>query len=148
MGLRLTQGADYAIRAMIHIASLPDGRPAPSRDIARVQGIPGEFVAKILQSLVRGGLLQSTRGSTGGFSLTRSREEINLMEVVEAMEGPLSLVACAGGDCDHKAFCPADAVWQEVQNSIREVLQRATLETLVSRRMARLPIAPGSAKQD
>ncbi|TDI35513.1 MAG: Rrf2 family transcriptional regulator [Acidobacteria bacterium] len=67
MGLKLTRGSDYAIRAMIHIASLPDGRPAMRRDIARMQKIPLDFVAKILPSLVRAGLLKSSRGTGGGF---------------------------------------------------------------------------------
>jgi len=148
MGLRLTQGADYAIRAMIHIASLPDGKPAMRRDIARVQRIPGDFVAKILQSLVRAGLLRSSRGTGGGFSLARPREEINLMDVVEAIEGPLAMVACAGGNCDHQSFCPADAVWQEVQSNIRRVLQRASLESLVSSRMGQAEELPTSAQED
>jgi Rrf2 family protein len=125
---------------MIHIASLPDGRPAMRRDIARVQKIPADFVAKILQSLVRAGLLHSSRGTGGGFSLARSPEKTNLLEVVEAIEGPLSIVACAGqpGDCDHSSFCPADAVWREVQHGISDVLRRSTLETLVSSRMGQL----------
>jgi len=150
MGLKLTQGADYAIRAMIHIASLPDGRPAMRRDIARVQKIPADFVAKILQSLVRAGLLRSSRGTGGGFSLARERERIALLEVVEAIEGPLALVACAGqeGDCDHSSFCPADAVWREVQDGIRDVLRRATLETLVNSRMGHQPGRRTRPQQD
>jgi len=150
MGLKLTQGADYAIRAMIHIASLPDGRPAMRRDIARVQKIPADFVAKILQSLVRAGILNSSRGTGGGFSLARERENTNLLEVVEAIEGPLAIVACAGqpGDCDHSSFCPADVVWREVQCSIRDVLRRATLETLVSTRMGLPAQCANPSQQD
>lgn len=137
MGLKLTQGADYAIRAMIHISSLPEGRPAMRRDIARVQKIPPDFIAKILQSLVRAGLLNSSRGTGGGFSLAHEADKTNLLQVVEAIEGPLAIVACAGqtGGCDHSSFCPADAVWQDVQSGIRDVLRRATLESLVSARM-------------
>jgi Rrf2 family protein len=144
MGLRLTQGADYAVRAMIHIASLPDGKPAMRRDIARVQKIPADFVAKILQSLVRAGLLRSSRGTGGGFSLARTRDEISLLDVVEAIEGPLAVVACADGPggCDHSAFCPADAIWKEVQRRISDVLRGATLETMVSARMGRAGLQP------
>ncbi len=136
MALRLTQGADYAIRAMIHIASLPEETVALRRDIARVQQIPSEFIAKILQALVRAGLLRSTRGSGGGFSLARSTEAINLLEVVEAIDGPLSLIACAPDpdNCDHSAYCPADVVWQDVQSRIASVLREATLERLISSR--------------
>jgi Rrf2 family protein len=136
MALKLTRGADYAIRAMIHIASLPDGRCAMRREIARVQRIPSDFVAKLLQSLVRAGLLRSVRGTNGGFCLARPRDEIDLLSIVEAIEGPLAVVACApeSGDCDHAAFCPADKVWREVQRQIAGVLEGATLESLVSAR--------------
>jgi DNA-binding IscR family transcriptional regulator len=68
--------------------------------------------------------------------------------VVEAIEGPLAMVACAGGNCDHQSFCPADAVWQEVQESIRAVLQRASLESLVSSRMGQVPEIQAPAKED
>jgi Rrf2 family protein len=137
MALKLTQGADYAIRAMIHIAALPDGRWAMRREIAQAQKVPPDFVAKILQSLVRSGLLSSHRGSGGGFRLARPRDEINLLSIVEAIEGPLAMVACSspeGGECDHAALCPADAVWRQVQRGIAAVLEQATLESLVGNR--------------
>jgi Rrf2 family protein len=139
MALKLTQGADYAIRAMIHIASLPDGRWAMRREIAQAQGVPADFVAKLLQSLVRAGLLSSHRGSGGGFRLARPRDEINLLSIVEAIEGPLAVVACSvpdGGECDHAVHCPAGTVWKEVQFGIARVLEKATLEALVGSRSA------------
>jgi Rrf2 family protein len=138
MALRLTQGADYAIRAMIYIASLPDGRWAMRREIARSQKVPADFIAKLLQSLVHAGLLTSHRGSGGGFRLARPRSEINLLGIVEAIEGPLALVACSspdGGECGHAAHCPADAVWRRVQRGMAGVLEQATLESLVGDRI-------------
>ena len=137
MALKLTQGADYAIRAMIHIASLPDGRWAMRREIAQAQRVPTDFVAKILQSLVHAGLLSSHRGSGGGFRLARPRNEVNLLSIVEAIDGPLAVVACSspdGGECDHAALCPADKVWRQVQFGIAAVLEQATLESLVGSR--------------
>ena len=139
MALKLTQGADYAIRAMIHIASLPDGRWAMRREIAREQRVPPDFVAKILQSLVHAGLLSSHRGTGGGFRLARPRDEINLLNIVEAIEGPLAVVACSSpgtGECDHASFCPADTVWRQIQLGIAAVLKQATLESLVGNRCA------------
>jgi Rrf2 family protein len=137
MALKLTQGADYAIRAMMHIASLPEGRWAMRREIAEAQRVPPDFVAKLLQSLVRAGLLRSHRGSGGGFRLARPRNEIHLLSIVEAIEGPLAVVACSSpdtGECDHAALCPANAVWRQVQLGIAEVLEKATLESLVGNR--------------
>jgi Rrf2 family iron-sulfur cluster assembly transcriptional regulator len=134
MGLRLTNAADYAVRAMIHIACLPEGAVALRGDVARAYGIPSSFMAKILRQLVRAGLLQSSRGVHGGFALARSASEIHLLEVVEAIEGPLALVDCMseGSGCTWADECPANSVWQEVQLGMADVLRRATLETLVS----------------
>lgn len=134
MGLRLTNAADYAVRAMIHIACLPEGAVALRGDVARAYGIPSSFMAKILRQLVRAGLLQSSRGVHGGFALARSPSEINLLEVVEAIEGPLALTDCMaeGAGCEWSDECPANLVWQEVQTGMAEGLRRATLEALVS----------------
>ena len=134
MGLRLTNAADYAVRAMIHIACLPEGAVAFRADVARTYNIPSSFMAKILRQLVRAGLLQSMRGAHGGFALARPASEINLLEVIEAIEGPLALTDCMrqGPGCEWGDECPANLVWQEVQTGIAQSLRRATLEALVS----------------
>jgi Rrf2 family protein len=106
-------------------------------EIAQAQRVPPDFVAKILQSLVHAGLLSSHRGSGGGFRLARPRNEISLLSIVEAIEGPLAVVACSspdGGECDHAGLCPAHRVWRQVQAGIAEVLEKATLESLVGSR--------------
>jgi Rrf2 family protein len=134
MGLRLTNAADYAVQAMIHLACLPEDGAALSAEIARAQGIPPSFMAKILRSLVRAGLLKSTRGSHGGFALARSACEVSLLDVVEAIEGPLSLVDCLESPCGCQLAdeCPAQPVWLNVQSRMAEILRAATLEQLVS----------------
>src|SRR5262245_54880466 len=143
MGLRVTNAADYAIRAMIHIACLPEETVALRTDIARVNGIPPSFMAKILRSLVKAGLLRSTRGVNGGFALAKPTTEISLLDVVEAIEGPLGLVDCTEEPCKCELAdeCPAQPVWSEVQTQMAAVLRGATLEGLVSaprRRATRL----------
>jgi len=134
MGLRLTNAADYAIRGMIHIASLPEGAVALRSDIARAQGIPSSFMAKILRSLVRARLLRSSRGVHGGFALARSASEITLLDVVEAIEGPLSLTDCTPDPegCERAHECPANTVWVAVQQTMANMLQSTSLEALVS----------------
>ena len=77
MGLRITSAADYAIRAMIHLACLPEGSQSLRDEIAESQGIPSSFMAKILRSLVRAELLRSARGAHGGFALARHPHEIS-----------------------------------------------------------------------
>ncbi len=149
MALRLTHAADYAIRAMIHLACLPEGKVGLREDVARAHGIPPSFMAQILRQLVRAGLLQSTRGVHGGFALARPASEINLLEVVEAIEGPLALADCVpdGRGCAWSDACPANLVWQEVQASMADSLRRATLEALVeaprrNRKVHHIPSGP------
>ena len=85
MGLRFTSATDYAIRAMIHLACLPENGHALRDQIATSENIPSSFMAKILRSLVRAGLLNSARGVNGGFSLARDPEEVSLLDIVEAV---------------------------------------------------------------
>jgi len=134
MGLRLTSAADYAIRAMIHLACLPDGGVALRSEIAEAQYIPTSFMAKILRSLVRARLLRSSRGVNGGFSLARPAADINMLEIVEAIEGPLALTDCVPSPtgCGWAMDCPASAVWLKVQDAMKETLKETTLEDLVS----------------
>jgi len=134
MGLRLTSAADYAVRAMIHLACLPEGGVALRSEIAEAQGIPTSFMAKILRSLVRARLLRSSRGVNGGFTLAHEPAEINLLEVIEAIEGPLSLTNCSANpkDCGYSTDCPACSVWSRVQESMKDILRDANLEDLVS----------------
>ena len=121
---------------MIHIACLPEGAVALRSDIADAYGIPSSFMAKILRSLVRGGLLQSTRGVHGGFALAKPATDISLLDVIEAIEGPLALTECLpdGGSCEWASDCPANPVWYEVQEGMANILRRASLERLVSAR--------------
>jgi Rrf2 family protein len=148
MGLRLTSAADYAIRAMIHLACLADGGVALRSEIAEAQYIPTSFMAKILRSLVRARLLRSSRGVNGGFSLARPAAEINMLEIVEAIEGPLALTDCVPtpSGCGWSTDCPASAVWLKVQDAMKDTLKGTTLEDLVStpRRNGRVSGAKGA----
>jgi Rrf2 family protein len=103
-------------------------------DIARSQKIPPSFVSKVLQSLVKAGLLTSSRGAGGGYSLARPATEIDLLQVVEALEGPLALVDCYpdSSRCEHAPFCPAESVWALVQRRMAETLREAKLEDLIA----------------
>lgn len=141
IGLRLTNAGDYAIRGMVHIASMADGAVALRSDIAEAQGIPPSFMAKILRSLVRSRLLRSSRGVHGGFALAKPSSRITLLDVVEAIEGPLSLTNCTPdpAGCARSDECPATSIWLEVQQKMAEVLKSTSLEDLISvqRRSAR-----------
>ena len=133
MGLRVTTAADYAIRAMIHLACLPEGGLALRSEIAEAQAIPASFMAKILRSLVRARLLRSSRGVNGGFSLARPTADINMLQIIEAVEGPLALLNCVPDPrgCAWSADCPASSVWLSVQENVKDTLRSTSLEALV-----------------
>jgi Rrf2 family protein len=132
--MRLTSAADYAIRAMIYMACLPENTIALRSEIADSQGIPSSFTAKILRKLVQANLLISTRGVNGGFGLARPATEINLLDVVEAIDGPLTLNKCATDpeSCTRALNCPACLVWSRIQEDMVGTLREANLEALVS----------------
>ena len=134
MGLRLTRAADYAVRAMIHIGSLPEDGVALKDDIADAQHIPPSFTAKILRQLVKTGLLRSARGVNGGFGLAREAAKINLLDIVEGIEGPIQLNDCAPDPdgCTLSHDCPVSTVWLEVQNQMTALLRETTLEALLA----------------
>jgi Rrf2 family protein len=134
MGLRLTRAADYAVRAMLHVGSLPDGVFALKDEIAHAQHIPPSFMAKILRRLVKSGLLKSSRGVNGGFAMARAAADVNLLEIVEGIEGPIHLNDCVP-DPEHCALshdCPVSTVWLEVQDRMTGLLRETTLEALLS----------------
>ena len=146
MGLKITSATDYAIRAMIHLACVPEDSQTLRDHVATAEDIPSSFMAKILRSLVRARLLRSSRGVNGGFALARPAEEITLLQIVEAIEGPIHLTACCGplDSCSRSSLCPAASVWDEVQVEMERVLGAATLEGLVStpRRNGRIDRQP------
>lgn len=134
MALRLTRAGDYGIRAMIHVGSLPDGGAARTEDVAQGAAIPPSFAAKVLRKLVQAGLLRSARGVSGGFALSRPAAEIDLLAIVEAIEGPIELTECAPDPerCTLSHDCPVSGVWLEVQRRMTGLLRETTLESLLS----------------
>jgi Rrf2 family protein len=149
MGLNLTSAGDYAMRAMIYIACLPEGSVVLRSQISESEGIPSSFMAKILRRLVQARLLDSSRGVNGGFSLARSPSEISMLDIVEAIEGPLNLTLCSSEaeGCSRSRDCPASLVWPLVQDSLRSTLGGVSLESLASapRRNGRVSCVDGSS---
>lgn len=141
--LRLSREADYGTLALVYIASRSAGSLAFRRDIAAHYNIPSEFLAKVLQKLSRRGLVRSFRGIQGGYALARSPDLITLVDVVEAVDGPLALVDCQCPDpsCRQEPACTMKSAMSEVQEQIHRVLSAVTLSDL----MLRLPGRPVAA---
>src|SRR4030065_554313 len=103
--MQITKQADYAVRAVLYLAGLADGRRAPTSQIARDQKIPPSFLAKIVSQLSVAGMVQTSRGARGGVTLARDPAEITLLEVIEAIDGPIGLNE-GGAHADICFFAP------------------------------------------
>lgn len=130
--MQLTRAADYAVRVMIHLAGLPVGTRVRRATLAEATAVPESFMSKVLQALVRARLIASRRGVDGGFELISSAEQTSLLDVVEAIEGPIQLNFClmAGDPCERHTSCPAHVVWAEAQAAMTAVLKKAMLADL------------------
>jgi Rrf2 family protein len=129
---------EYAVRAMMHLATLPPDTTVQIADIAREWDVPEVFLRKIITQLSRKGLVASYRGKGGGVALGREAEAITLLDVIECVEGPLSLNACLTnpGACHRIPYCAVHAVWHEAQSKLREVLTSRSLAELAGRHIA------------
>ncbi len=133
--MQLTRAADYAVRIMIHLATLPpDSRPSGA-ELAKAQDIPEHFAVKVLQSLARARMVASQRGSGGGFVLSADPRRVTMLDVVEAIEGPIALNACMTSppSCNRMQNCAAHQVWVVAQQAMVAVLRTATIASLAAR---------------
>lgn len=117
--MQITRQADYAVRAVLHLARNGDQRVA-TNVIADEQNIPPSFLAKIVSQLSIAGLLHTSRGARGGVTLARDPSEISLLEVIEAIDGPIRLNECVGenGSCTFDEGCPLRPVWCEAHEQL------------------------------
>jgi len=137
MGLQLTRGSEYGIRAMMYLAARPADQICSLRDVGREQDIPESFLAKIFQSLVHADLVVSYRGARGGFALARPADQITVAQVVEAVDGPISLNNCVlwPETCERSAACAMHDVWVKAQERMLGVLDEVTFADLVAVRV-------------
>jgi Rrf2 family protein len=116
---------------MIHLANGAPGIRSSLTDLAAIAEVSPAFLSKVLQRLVRGGLVASRRGKRGGFELLERGREATLMEILSALDGVPELNLCLfNGGCHRSTWCAAHLVWVEAQEKMRDVLTRATLERL------------------
>lgn len=128
----LSRTSQYAVQALIYIATQPQGEPVLNRDIADRLNVPAAYLAKILQNLCKQGLLDSFRGRLGGFCLREGMHKTNLMQVLLLTEGPDFTKSCILGlkECSDATACPMHAKWIPVKKKIIGLLQGMTLEEL------------------
>jgi Rrf2 family protein len=132
--MQITRQADYAVRAVLHLARLgPEGQ-ASTANIAQEQHIPSTFLAKIVSQLAGAGLLVARRGARGGVRLARPAEAISLLQVVEAIDGPVLLNECLADpqNCPLSPACPVCAVWNDAQFGLVQKLSQTNFGQLAA----------------
>ena len=133
---QISRKIEYGTRAMLFLASLPDGITTSFREIARQMDIPEEYLAKILKTLVKSKLVKSVRGSHGGYSLAVPASQVSFLDVIQAVEGPISVNVCTEkdhGGCNFTSTCTMFSVWSLGQERMLEVYRNTRLDKLAMR---------------
>lgn len=130
--LKLTKKADYGLMAMKHLAEHAPKGACSAKDVADAYGIPQEALAKILQRLVKSGLLHSQHGMNGGYTLARDPAMISAFEVIRAIDGPLFITSCitVRGECGQSDRCTIREPLRRVNESIEQVLRRISISEM------------------
>jgi Rrf2 family protein len=145
----LSRTSQYAVQALIYMATQPAGEPVLNRDIASRLNVPAPYLAKILQGLSKQGLLDSFRGRLGGFCLREGMQQTTLMQILLLTEGPEFTKSCILGlkECSDETACPLHYKWIPVKKKITALLNEMTLAELAKAvltgkyRLADLPAA-------
>jgi Rrf2 family protein len=132
--MRLSLKSEYAVRTMLHLAAMPSGTLAQISNVSEEWNIPDSYLRRLIPVLTRSGLISSRIGGHGGISLNKSATSITLLDVIEAMEGPLYFTKCVIGPetCNHTKPCMVHSVWSEAQDALRRRLLDKSLAELVA----------------
>ena len=134
--MNIGRKVDYAVRALSYLAAQPHPWVVGSKEIAARQDIPTHYMSKIMKDLAAAGLVHSHLGRNGGFSLARHPEAINLKEVYEAVEKPLTLMACLDRDdrcCAYDSVCTQISVWERAQMLLADYLAGISIGSIADR---------------
>lgn len=132
--MQITRQADYATRAILFLARNQKRKHITTSQVAKQQNIPSSFLAKIISQLSIAGLLYTSRGANGGVSLARDPKQITLLQVIEAIDGPIQLNVCVEQQdaCILEKNCPIKSVWHDAQNDLITKLRNTNFADLVA----------------
>ena len=136
--MRLTARSEYGLLAMIDLACSSGDDPVSAREISERQSIPAKFLEQLLVDLRRAELVTAVRGAKGGFRLTKSADEVTVLEIVEALEGPVTSTVCDGdrsANCGKSHACAASRVWESVTEAVKSVFDSTTLGELARKQV-------------
>ena len=132
--MQITRQADYAVRAVLYLSRKGNTQRSATSTVAQEQHIPPSFLAKIISQLSIAGLLHTSRGARGGVTLAREPQDITLLEVIEAIDGPIQLNECVGenGICSFEKDCPLRPVWCDAQEDLVNRLRNTNFAQFAS----------------
>ena len=143
----ITRATEYAIRAILYMSRQPAGEIVYKKDICQAQEITPAFLTKILQPLIKDGIVGSQRGVGGGFYLAKEPAEITLLDIIKSQEGPVYLNQCLieEGACEREFFCPVHGAWAEIRSDFMKTLSRYDFASLASRQVQPPPLSNRSS---
>jgi Rrf2 family cysteine metabolism transcriptional repressor len=139
--MKFSTKARYGLRALVELAVQDEKKPVLVRDIASRQSIPKAYLEQIINPLVNGGVLRSVKGPKGGILLNADPSDIQIGDVIQLLEGSLSLVDCVDNPdiCDRSEDCVTRNVWVQLRDAMSGVLEGTTLQDLVDKQKTKEP---------
>lgn len=136
--MRFSVKSEYAVTAVLDMALHAEKGPVHVRAIAKRQSIPVRFLEQVMASLKKAGLVESIRGAQGGYILSRDPKTINVAQIVEAIEGPITPMDCTAGMLEYRCLqmngCVIKGVWEDVRRAITNVLSQISVEDICKRK--------------
>lgn len=144
--MRLSQRADYSVRMMVDLASMSNGQRTTINEIARRQDVPEPFMAKIASHMATAGLVATQRGTGGGLAMARPADRITLLQIVEAIDGPIALTRCTLEliRCPRSTKCAVHPVWEQAQRQLKELLSHTRLSDIAQAQKVLTPVHSAS----
>ena len=132
--MKISTKGRYGLRILIDLATHDPVKPRLLRDIAQSQQISEKYISRLVLDLRRAKLIRSVRGVNGGFHLMKPPEKITLLEIMETMEGPVSVVECvhSPAKCNRNELCPTRDIWVQLNDGIRELTAKITLDDILN----------------
>jgi Rrf2 family protein len=142
--MEISRRTDYGVRVILDLATNEENGRASTHEIAERQNIPSPFLAKIVSQLSLAGLVTTYRGAGGGVTLARPAADISLLQVIEALEGPVRLNRCLiePDACPQNGHCPVHGIWAKAQGELVSLLKCTTFDDLAESSRSKVPI-PG-----
>jgi len=131
--MRLSTKGRYATRIMVCMAMQDGDTPRRKQEIAEAEGISSDYVEQILIRLKAAGLVESHRGARGGFTISGSPNDITVLDVLQASEGPMAIVPCSKDDCNRETACVSRDIWQMAEEALSGVFSNCTVAELADK---------------